>query len=136
MQADDSDKFRDFREPSWPKGLYRRRDSFRYKKRVHGRSLTEVWGIMPERDAIDKATQYNLDVRRGKDPVQTDAGRRMSFDDFARNVWLEQKRGELQERSWVKYRSVVDNFSHYLSHHRLWPDAFWMPSTTALHGTT
>lgn|GEM_PF-1865458 len=111
------DAFRDERDAAWPKGLYRRQGSFRYKRLVEGHKYLEVWGVMSDRDAIDKATQYNLDLRRGVDPARAERARRRTFDEFAYDEWLPQKKTTLRDRTWAKYRSVVDNFSHYLSHH-------------------
>lgn len=111
------DTFRDEREAAWPKGLYRRQGSFRYKRMVEGRKFFEVWGIMSDRDAIDKAEQFNLDLRRGVDPARAERARRTTFRTFAYDEWLAQKKTSLRERTWAKYRSVLDNFSHYLSHH-------------------
>jgi hypothetical protein len=38
---------KDVHKPEWPKGLYRRGDSFRYRRMVDGQKLCDVWGTMP-----------------------------------------------------------------------------------------
>ena len=82
------DKFSDRREAAWPKGLYRRVDSYRFKRTVHGRKYQEVWGSIAHDDAVRRAQRYNLDIADGKDPIQAQAARSMTFDAFAYGTWL------------------------------------------------
>ncbi|MBT4818546.1 MAG: hypothetical protein HON70_22740, partial [Lentisphaerae bacterium] len=109
---------RDIHKPEWPRGLYRRGDSYRYRRMVDGRKLCDVWGIMPEQDAIDRATQYALDLRQGRDPIKNHTASATTFHDFAYDVWLKQKQTVLRPTSLTKYRSVLDNFDYFLTHHR------------------
>jgi integrase len=76
--------------------------------------VIEVWGSMPEADAIRKAARFNFDLEEGRLPVKEQATREMTFAAFAREVWLKKKASELCPSSLARYRAVTDHFIDYL----------------------
>jgi hypothetical protein len=113
----------DCRESDWPLGLYRRGVSFRFRRMAGGRRIFQVWGQMPEGDAIRKASRYNMDIEDGRMPVEERARREMTFESFAREVWLKKKTAEISAKSLARYTAVVDHCVHYLDHVRKTPSA-------------
>ena len=109
----------DCREAAWPKGLYRRGNSFRFRRMGGRHRVIEVWGPMPEADAIRKSSRYNLDLDEGRLPVEEHAKREMTVATFARDVWLKKKATELRPSSLARYRAVTDHFIEYLEHRGL-----------------
>ena len=85
------EKDSDCRETDWPLGLYRRGNSFRFRRRAGRRRVFDVWGAMPLPEAIRKATRYNLDLEEGRNPVEARAKRETTVAEFARGVWFPKK---------------------------------------------
>ena len=104
----------DSREDDWPKGLYRRGDSFRFRRTVGPHRVFEVWGRTHLEDAVRKASRYNLDLEDGRHPVQERVKREMTVAEFARNVWFPKKATELRPRSLARYKAVTEYFIDYL----------------------
>lgn len=111
----------DCREATWPKGLYRRAGSFRFRRMGGRHRVIEVWGSMPEADAIRKAARYDLDLDEGRLPAEEHARREMTVAAFAHGVWLKKKATELRPGSLARYRSVVEHFIEYLERRGLRP---------------
>lgn len=101
----------------WPRGLMRRGDSFRFSRMVDGRRLIEVWGSIPEGDAIRKAARYNVDIDDGIQPIKTRIGKQTTLADFT-EIWLKKKATELRPKSLARYHAVIDHFLNYLNQSR------------------
>ena len=110
----DPSLFKDRDDPSWPVGLYRRQYSFRFRRVVKTLSVLEVWGAIPEGDAIRRATRYNLDLEEGRNPIEERSKRVMTVAEFAREVWFPKKATQLRPRSLARYKTVTEQFIHYL----------------------
>ena len=110
----------DFREDDWPKGLYLRKRSYRYRRRVHGqkRPFREVFGTIPFEEAKRKAMRFNLDIEEGLCPKKENEKRETTMRAFAVDVWLRKKEGTLASKSYSRYRAVVDNFLNFLADER------------------
>lgn len=106
-------QFKDKRLDSWPVGLYRRASSFRFRRHYNGQRIIEVWGDIPESDAIRRATRYNLDLEDGIVPFEIKS-KTETVERFARDIWLKKKASEVRPKSLTRYRAVVDNFLEYL----------------------
>lgn len=104
----------DRREADWPKGLYRRSNSYRFRKVVHGRQIIEVWGRISLLEALHRATRYNFDIEEGREPDFERARREITVAGFARDVWLRKKATEVRPKSLARYRAVVEHFIEYL----------------------
>jgi len=104
----------DCREPSWPSGLYRRGDSFRFRRMVGGRPVIDVWGRIALEDAIRRVTRYNLDLHEGRLPTVERARRETTVADFVHGVWLKKKATELRPRSLARYKAVAELFIDYI----------------------
>lgn len=113
----------DCREPDWPPGLYRRGNSFRFRRLAGRRRAFDVWGPMPLPDAIRKTTRYNLDLEEGRNPVEARARRETTVAEFARDVWFPKKATELRPRSLARYKAVTEQFISYLEDVRGMPSA-------------
>ena len=104
----------DCREPDWPLGLYRRGNSFRFRRLLGRQRVFDVWGPMPLPDAIRKATRYNLDLEDGRLPVEERVRQETTVASFIRETWLKKKATELCPSSLARYRAVTDHFIAYL----------------------
>lgn len=105
----------DYRDPDWPKGLYRRGDSYRFSRNLRGRRFFDVFGPVSHDEAVRRVTRYNFDISDGKEPTTKKAKRTSTFAHFAYNVWLPRKKMDIQPSSYCRYRAVIDNFSYYLA---------------------
>ena len=104
---------KDERKQGWPQGLMLRGASFRYSRMFDGSRLVEVWGEIPESEAIRKARRYNMDIDDGIQPIHERVRARTTVAEFA-ETWLRKKATELRPRSLARYRAVVDHFLAYL----------------------
>ena len=78
---------------------------------------------MPEGDAINKATRYNLDRAEGRNPIEARAKRETTVTEFAREVWFPKKAAELRPRSLARYKAVTEQFIAYLEKVKKMPSA-------------
>jgi len=108
-----SDNPIDKRQEDWPKCLYCRDGSFRYKRTVDGRKYSEVFGKISYDEAVRRAKRFDFDIEDGKDPTTKKETRSRTFQYFA-EVWLKQKKGDIRDKSYARYRAVTDNFIYYL----------------------
>jgi integrase len=113
----------DCREASWPQGLYRRGDSFRYRRLSGSQRIIEVWGDMPEGDAIGKTNRYNYDLECGRNPIEECVKKEMTVAEFAREIWFPKKATELRPRSLARYKAVTELFISYLENIKGMPSA-------------
>jgi hypothetical protein len=70
---DTVDDRKEYRDKSWPKGLYKRESekgaSYRYRRMVRGKRYLESWGDLDEQHAIEKATKYNDLFKKELEPI-------------------------------------------------------------------
>lgn len=70
---DTVDDRKEYRDKSWPKGLYKRESekgaSYRYRRMVRGKRYMESWGDLDEQHAIEKATKYNNLFKKELEPI-------------------------------------------------------------------
>ena len=100
--------------PDWPKGLYRRGNSFRFRRLVKGRHYQRIFGQVALDRAIQLAQRWNLDLAEGLDPQGEERRRICVFKEFAYDEWLKAKQGGLRPSSYDRYRVVVDSFQAFL----------------------
>lgn len=112
-----NDLFKDKREEHFPKGLYIRGGSYRYRRNYKGTRILQVWGVIPYYDAQLRAKRLNLDLEEGK-PITEIAGK-TTFAAFVADVWLRKKSSEIRAASLSRYRAVADNFANFLKEKKL-----------------
>ena len=103
-------KFKDYRKDEWPKGLYRRIHSYRFRRVIKKKRYFEVWGELTYNQAALRAEDYNHDIRQGIDPIHKKKTNSMSVRALA-SSWLMSKEEESTQQ---RYRAVTDNFVEFM----------------------
>jgi len=67
MAKEAGGEYSDFRQNDWPKGLYRRKDCFRFRRQYQGKDVSFSLGDITEREALGKAEEFNTKLRAGVD---------------------------------------------------------------------
>jgi len=104
---------KDMRESTWPKGLYRRGDSYRFTRTIDRQRFFEVFGPVSHDEAERRVNRYNFDISDGKEPNTGKVQQKSSFANLAFDTWLPTKCG-LEASSYSRYRAVLDNLQYYL----------------------
>jgi len=106
----------DFRDPTWPKGLTRRNDCYRFRRTVKGKQISMSLGDVSERVAIEKTNELNTQIAAGIDVSIQAARSRTTVEQFVRGV-METKRAQTSERTARRYAAVFANFLYWLKEH-------------------
>jgi hypothetical protein len=103
----------DFRDNGWPRGLYRRNQSYRYRRLYNGQKINKTFGDVSERQAIERAEQLNLQLGAG-----VDVGKQLRQSSLACREFIEehlkQKAAGWAPRSFARYRAAYANFLSFL----------------------
>lgn len=105
--------FNDIRDKNWPKGLYRRATSFRFRRMFRGKILIEVWGEIDLIAAVNRANRYNCDIQEGRNPVVAWEHKTTTVQEFLEG-WISKKVARLRPKSQKRYQSILASFVAFL----------------------
>jgi integrase len=107
----------DFRDNAWPRGLYRRNRSYRYRRLYNGQKINKTFGDVSERQAIERAEQLNLQLGAGIDVEKQLRQSSLACREFIEEH-LRQKAASWAPRSLARYRAAYTNFLNFLGTRR------------------
>jgi integrase len=107
----------DFRDPDWPKGLYRRGTCYRFRRVHKGRQINKTLGDVSERVAVERASEMNLQLSAGIDVGKQLRQRSLTCDAFI-GEFLQMKAPGWAKKSLARYRATYDNFRAFLGEKR------------------
>lgn len=113
IMEDKSAYFQESRQQEWPKGLFLRGASFRFRRMINGKVLIAVWGKMDLSAAVNRANRYNCDIQEGRNPVVVWEHKTTTVQAFLEG-WINRKAARLRRKSQKRYRSILASFVTFL----------------------